>query len=102
MLKEWSRHYTHLGLFMRREEDKLRFSCLFLVRDKLSLASGVLHFKIDDYMHDMMTSSPNFGVYKLGEFFSFGTPVKVGNGITLNPDKMNKLSGEIGYRIVAK
>ncbi len=102
MLKQLQPRMKYLGLFMRREEDKLCFSCLFLVGDKTSLASGALHFKIDDYMHDMMTSSPNFGVYKLDEFFSFGTPVKVGNGITLNPDKMNKLSGEIGYRIVAK
>ena len=50
----------------------------------------------------MLISSSNYSVYKLWEFFSFGASVEVGKGIMLNPGNSYKLSGAIGYRIVAK
>ena len=91
----------YLGLLMRYEEDKLRFSCLFLP-DKSGMVTATVGLKIDNYMKDMITSSPSLGVYKLGEFFFLGAVAKEGNCIVMFGDKMDKLGGDIGFRIVAK
>ena len=90
----------YLGLLMRYEEDKLRFSCLFL-SDKSGVVNGTVGLKIDNYMKDMFTGGPNLGILKLGEFFSLGSSAKEGKSIVFG-DRMDKLGGDIGFRIVAK
>ena len=101
MLKDMKPTPKYLGLLMRYEEDKLRFSCLFL-SDKSGVVNGTVGLKIDNYMKDMITSSPSLGVYKLGEFFFLGAAAKEGTCIVMFGDKMDKLGGDIGFRIVAK
>ena len=101
MLKQLQPRMKYLGLFMRREEDKLRFSCLFF-SDESGAVNGTVGLKIDNYMKDMLTGGPNLGILKLGEFFSLGSSAKEGKGITFFGDRMDKLGGDIGFRIVAK
>ena len=101
MLKDMRPAPKYLGLLMRYEEDKLRFSCLFL-SDKSGAVNGTVGLKIDNYMKDMFTGGPaNLGVYKLGEFFLLGASAKEGKSIVFG-DRMDKLGGDIGFRIVAK
>ena len=101
MLKNMKPAPKYLGLLMRYEEDKLRFSCLFL-SDKSGAVNGTVGLKIDNYMKDMFTGGPaNLGVYKLGEFFLLGASAKEGKSIVFG-DRMDKLGGDIGFRIVAK
>ena len=100
MLKNMKPAPKYLGLLMRYEEDKLRFSCLFL-SDKSGVVNGTVGLKIDNYMKDMFTGGPNLGILKLGEFFSLGSSAKEGKSIVFG-DRMDKLGGDIGFRIVAK
>ena len=91
----------YLGLLMRYEGDKLRFSCLFL-SDKSGVVNATVGLKTDNYMKDMFTGGPtNLGVYKVGEFFLLGASAKEGKSIVFG-DRMDKLGGDIGFRIVAK
>lgn len=101
MLKDMRPAPKYLGLLMRYEEDKLRFSCLFF-SDESGAVNGTVGLKIDNYMKDMLTGGPNLGILKLGEFFSLGSSAKEGKGITFFGDRMDKLGGDIGFRIVAK
>ena len=101
MLKNMKPTPKYLGLLMRYEGDKLRFSCLFL-SDKSGVVNATVGLKIDNYMKDMFTGGPtNLGVYKLGEFFLLGASAKEGKSIVFG-DRMDKLGGDIGFRIVAK
>ena len=100
MLKNMKPAPKYLGLLMRYDEDKLRFSCLFL-SDKSGVVNGTVGLKIDNYMKDMFTGGPNLGILKLGEFFSLGSSAKEGKSIVFG-DRMDKLGGDIGFRIVAK
>ena len=101
MLKNMKPTPKYLGLLMRYEGDKLRFSCLFL-SDKSGVVNATVGLKTDNYMKDMFTGGPtNLGVYKLGEFFLLGASAKEGKSIVFG-DRMDKLGGDIGFRIVAK
>ena len=101
MLKNMRPAPKYLGILMRYDEDKLRFSCLFF-SDESGAVNGTVGLKIDNYLKDMFTGGPtNLGVYKLGEFFLLGASAKEGKSIVFG-DRMDKLGGDIGFRIVAK
>lgn len=100
MLKNMQPCPKYLGILKRYEGDKLQFSCLFF-SDKSGSVNAAVQLKIDNCMKDMITGGPNLGILKLGEFFTLGSSVKEGKSLMFG-EKMNKLGGDIGFRIVAK